>query len=170
MLTDYEAGLKQLERLSQGTHWQVEVSVLADRLRTNLNEETLFGASEQTRSERSRILYSLEKMSMARANTKFSSLCQDPIPVQSSPPPRSMSKPPIIGTNPDVHLLNILMERFDRDELDTLCFHLDIDPEQIPGGTKESRARELIRYTKRRQQIDRLLTVIREIRPDIRPG
>lgn len=170
MLTDYETGLEQLERLSQGASWQVEFSVLADRLRTNVNEETLFGASEQTRNERSRILYSLEKLAMARVNTSFRHLCRAPLPVKNAPGPQTKPDLPLKGTSPDVYLLRLLMDRFNREELDSLCFHLGIDPEQIPGSNKEGRARELIRYVRRREQVDHLLATIREIRPDIGPG
>ncbi len=57
------------------------------------------------------------------------------------------------------HLFSIL-------ELQTLCFELGIDYEDIPGSTRESKARELVLYCRRRSQLPQLLAYCVQQRPD----
>ena len=64
-------------------------------------------------------------------------------------------------------LRRILVERFDLEELRTLCFDLSIDYDALRGEGKEARARELIAYLQRRRQLDQLTSYIRQQRPDI---
>ena len=65
-------------------------------------------------------------------------------------------------------LLAILTERFSQSELDTLCFRLGVDHEILPALDKESKARELISYFRKRNCLHNLLTVGTQMRSDIR--
>jgi hypothetical protein len=68
------------------------------------------------------------------------------------------------------NLRRILVERFDLEELRTLCSDLSIDYDALRGEGKEARARELIAYLQRRRQLDRLTSYIRQHRQDIQFG
>jgi len=67
-------------------------------------------------------------------------------------------------------LRRILVERFDLEELRTLCFDLSVDYDALGGEGKEARARELIAYLQRRRQLDQVTSYIRQHRPDIQFG
>ncbi|HQE91713.1 MAG TPA: SUMF1/EgtB/PvdO family nonheme iron enzyme [Anaerolineae bacterium] len=85
------------------------------------------------------------------------------------PQPELLSAPPPEDT-PDSRLSilhRLLVERFSLEELRTLCFHLGVDDERLPGEEKAGKARSLLLYLERRHQIDRLLDVGREWRPDV---
>jgi hypothetical protein len=56
----------------------------------------------------------------------------------------------------------MLVERFDTEELRTLCSDLSIDRDALRGEGKEARARELIAYLQRRRQLDQLTSYIRQ--------
>lgn len=64
-------------------------------------------------------------------------------------------------------ILEILNKRFDEGELITLCLQLNIDYENLPATGKINKARELIKYLERRNQLRRLLEWGRKARPDI---
>lgn len=64
-------------------------------------------------------------------------------------------------------LRRLLAERFDDEELRTLCFDLGVDYEDLAGGTHEARARELVLYLGRRQALPQLIAYLRRTRPDI---
>jgi hypothetical protein len=64
-------------------------------------------------------------------------------------------------------LLQTLVEQFDLEELRTLCFDLGIDFDNLRGESKAGKARELVLYTKRRQQLDHLVARVQELRPDV---
>ena len=66
-----------------------------------------------------------------------------------------------------VKLHQRLCKRFDEGELRTLCFHLGIDYDALPGEGKESRARELITYLDRRDRVLALIEAGCQLRPDI---
>ena len=66
-----------------------------------------------------------------------------------------------------VYLRQILTERFSESELQTLCFDLAIDYENVPGDSKADTARELIEYLKRRDRIPELIAAGERLRPDI---
>jgi DNA-binding response OmpR family regulator len=66
-----------------------------------------------------------------------------------------------------VELLQVLTERFDTSELRTLCFHLSIDYEDLPGEGKLNKSRELIRYLYRRDRVAEMIQAGRQLRPDI---
>jgi hypothetical protein len=59
-----------------------------------------------------------------------------------------------------------LNKNFNLLELDELVFFLEISLEDIPGGTREGKIRELIQYAERHSRFDELLQKIIELRPD----
>lgn len=67
-----------------------------------------------------------------------------------------------------VDLLRILMRYYSYDELLTLCFELDVDHENLPGDTKESKARELIRLAERSNQLATVEAAIFRRRPELK--
>jgi len=66
-----------------------------------------------------------------------------------------------------IKLRQILETRFSDGELRTLCFDLGVDYEGLPGEGKNSKARELISYLERRNNIDALLETGKKLRPDV---
>jgi len=64
-------------------------------------------------------------------------------------------------------LLQVLDERFSEGELQTLCFYLDIDYDSLSGEGKSGKARELVKYLRRRNRIDDLVETGTGLRPDI---
>lgn len=65
-------------------------------------------------------------------------------------------------------LRQILLDRFDEEELRTLCFDLALDYDMLPGRGKEGKARELLAYLERRNRLPELIELLQRARPDIR--
>ena len=61
-----------------------------------------------------------------------------------------------------------LSDKFNLDELNTLCFDLNIDYEDIPGNNKQAKVVELIKYCERTDQMDLLIAQIVKIRPNLK--
>ncbi len=66
-----------------------------------------------------------------------------------------------------VQLRQILIERYDWEELETLCYDLGVDFQSLKGDSKAGKARELIAYLTRREKLDDLVTMGKTQRPDI---
>ncbi len=66
-----------------------------------------------------------------------------------------------------VRLRQTLVERFDEEELRTLCYDLGIDFESLPAEGRVGKARELVAYLERRQRLGDLARVGEALRPDI---
>ncbi len=64
-------------------------------------------------------------------------------------------------------LRSLLAARFSEGELRTLCFDLGIDYDDLPGGGKAERARELVGYLERHGRIGELVQLGRRARPDV---
>ncbi len=64
-------------------------------------------------------------------------------------------------------LLQILMVRFSESELSTLCFHLGVDHDALPGKSKQDKAQALILRLKKRERIFELVQAGKQLRPDI---
>jgi len=64
-------------------------------------------------------------------------------------------------------LRQILITRFDENELRDLCFDLQVDYDGLPGEGKTGRARELIAYLERRKRLPDLIKVGKQGRPDV---
>ncbi len=65
-------------------------------------------------------------------------------------------------------LRQVLIERFNEEELHTLCFDLALDYDMLPGKSKGGKARELLTYLDRRNRLSELIDLLRRERPDIR--
>ena len=79
-----------------------------------------------------------------------------------------LATPATIETVPELsQVRRILVEYFDLEELRTLCFDLGVDFDNLRGEGKSSKARELIAYLQRRDQLNRLTRYIRQLRPNI---
>lgn len=66
-----------------------------------------------------------------------------------------------------VHLRQVLIERFDWEELETLSYDLGVDFQSLKGDSKAGKARELIAYLSRRERLDDLVKLGKTQRPDI---
>lgn len=64
-------------------------------------------------------------------------------------------------------LFDVLVKYFDENELRTLLFILRIDYDNLSGITKAAKAREIVLFMNRRDQIDDLAKAIQELRPGI---
>ena len=53
-----------------------------------------------------------------------------------------------------------IVECYSLDELRTLCFDLGANPDNLPGETLNSKARELLLWSGRQRQLDRLLAAL----------
>lgn len=74
--------------------------------------------------------------------------------------------------NPDylnwhIRLRRVLVEYFDEDELETLCFDLRVDFEDLEGENKTQRTVSLILYLARANRIDELIELCSELRPNV---
>jgi hypothetical protein len=66
-----------------------------------------------------------------------------------------------------VKLRRAIAERFDLEELRTLCFDLKIDYDNLPGEGKSNRARELVAFLNRCNRIPDLISYGKQHRPDV---
>ena len=67
-----------------------------------------------------------------------------------------------------MRLLEVLNERFSTEDLQTLCFDLQVDYRVLDAGVyKGSLARELILYMERRGRIEELVEAVRSARPSM---
>lgn len=64
-------------------------------------------------------------------------------------------------------LLKELRANFSDSELRDLCLELGIDYEDLPGASKADKARELILYLERRDQLPQMLAICRRLRPNV---
>ena len=70
----------------------------------------------------------------------------------------------------DVLLRKSITKLFNKDELQTLCFDLGIEYEELTGDTKSSIVRDLILYCNRHGRKSKLLEAVFELRPNLRNG
>ena len=65
-------------------------------------------------------------------------------------------------------LRQLLSRHFSLDELNTLCFDLGLEWENVPGQhTLDAKSRELIRYIIRKGLILKLIVMVVERRPEV---
>lgn len=74
---------------------------------------------------------------------------------------------PIFRNDFLIELFQILDEKFDEEELRTLCFYLDVDYSNLPSDGKINKARELLKHLDRRNLLLELLEAGKQLRPDI---
>ncbi len=90
-----------------------------------------------------------------------------PIPSDLLVTLKALSDQVAFGDWNPIQLRQTLTSRFDREELRTLCFDLGVDYEALPAEGKAGKARELVNYMERREQLAELVETIRRMRPDI---
>jgi hypothetical protein len=71
---DYERGLQALATQLEGTRDHEDFVTLEARLRENLREERLYGSSERVRSDRARIVDSLNRLALNTLGVSFNDL------------------------------------------------------------------------------------------------
>lgn len=74
--------------------------------------------------------------------------------------------PPVNETIDDTALYRSIAALFDVDELDDLAFRLGIEPDDLDGKRRDTRARSLVQYCKRRDLLPELIDVARQLRPE----
>jgi DNA-binding NtrC family response regulator len=74
-----------------------------------------------------------------------------------------LAKAALRSTVDPAALRRTLDEKFDLEEIQNLCFDLDIDFDALPGEGKKTR--ELVLYCRRRDRLKELATRIAELRP-----
>ena len=95
-------------------------------------------------------------------NTEVSLVPLQPAGVCS---PSTVNGAPPMDNN---QLSSILSSRFSKDELKDLCWHLNVDYDDLPGDdTRIAKARELVQYFQRRAGGEQLRTAICTLRPDV---
>jgi hypothetical protein len=65
-------------------------------------------------------------------------------------------------------LRQILVHHFSLEELRTLCADLGVSYDELPGEGQEAKARELIAYLQRRARLSKLVSCIRQYRPNVK--
>ena len=66
-------------------------------------------------------------------------------------------------------LWHALRDRTNAEDLRNLCFLLGLDYDILPGDSRTGKAREIVAYFDRREDLDALATALRQLRPDIEP-
>jgi hypothetical protein len=66
----------------------------------------------------------------------------------------------------DTALYRSIAALFDVDELDDLAFQLHIEPDELDGKRRDTRARSLVTYCKRRDMLPELIDAARQARPE----
>lgn len=61
-----------------------------------------------------------------------------------------------------------MVESFSLAELRLVCSDLDIEYENVPGDTRETKVNELIEYVRRRGRVQDLVAVVQEARPNLK--
>jgi hypothetical protein len=65
-------------------------------------------------------------------------------------------------------LVPLLNEYFSISDIDSLCFEMGIDDEQLRGQTKDEKARSLVKYVEQNERLDELKRMMRVARPNLR--
>lgn len=68
------------------------------------------------------------------------------------------------------HLHKGLTTSYSFEELKTVCFSINVDFDDLPGGTKEAKARELLSYLDRRGKLQTLIDYCLKERPNFKWG
>jgi hypothetical protein len=66
-----------------------------------------------------------------------------------------------------IGLRELLDKRFDKGELDDLCFRLGVKYDDLPGEGRSSKALKLVDYMNRRGRISELVAIGQNLRPDV---
>ncbi|MFP4441288.1 MAG: SUMF1/EgtB/PvdO family nonheme iron enzyme [Chloroflexaceae bacterium] len=91
----------------------------------------------------------------------------EPLPSdQPASPPAPPAAVAAVQPGQLVRLREILVTRFNNEELRTLCFDLDIDYDDLVGEGKAGKARELVAFLERHARIADLIALGQQLRPD----
>lgn len=66
-----------------------------------------------------------------------------------------------------VKLYEILKDRFSEEELKTFSFYLEVDYDSLPANGRANKAREMVLYFERRRQLETIIVIGGQQRPDI---
>jgi hypothetical protein len=66
-------------------------------------------------------------------------------------------------------LVSLLNQHFNISEIDSLCFEMGIDEEQLRSQTKDEKVRSLVKYCEQAGRTDALKRLMRLVRPNLRP-
>ena len=88
---DYKRGLAQLKACLEQRAPQslTEFNVLEERFHRNERNERIFGSSENTRNERSQIMYALNELALERCGVSFNDLCRGKQPTTRTQSPKA---------------------------------------------------------------------------------
>jgi formylglycine-generating enzyme required for sulfatase activity len=64
-------------------------------------------------------------------------------------------------------LRDLLAQHFNLEELEQLCFDLNIEYEDVPGSTRKAKAQALVEYCLRHNRLPDLSAYCRQLRPDV---
>lgn len=73
---NYKQGLAALRKLAEGHDWFIDLLLYEARLLENLEQERLYGSSEQYRVTRAQIVDQLNRLAYAHLNISFNDLCR----------------------------------------------------------------------------------------------
>ncbi len=80
----------------------------------------------------------------------------------------------MIESNPDdmvenwhVRLRRILVQYFSEEELQTICYDLRVDYDELPGDSKTQKAVSLIIHLTRQDKVEQLITICSQERPNV---
>lgn len=72
--------------------------------------------------------------------------------------------------NDKVKLYEFILDQYSLSELKDLCFYLDVTYDDLEGGARKDKARELVEHMTRRKRLDDLRAVLNQQRPDAYRG
>ncbi len=110
------------------------------------------------------------------ANGRSTLTATKPLHTSSTDTPSQAITKPLLPIKPEKHvsptkhlhqLHDKLSETFNEEELRTLCFHLDVEYDDLPGRGRANKARELIGLLERNGRIPDLVTEATKQRPKI---
>ncbi len=190
----YEFGLRRLlERIGRDHTRYNEALVYEQRLKENIAQSRLHGNTETCKAERSQIINQLNALALATLGSPFNELCGLP-PAEVSYTTRRLAEEEVAPTRDepitarlDLHvqvgdaagrrpvteqaeptiLRRLIVKHFSDSELRDLCFDLTIDYENLPGPTKNDKARELVTYCERFGRTADLFALCRQQRPQV---
>ncbi len=195
--TPYETAMHTLlSRLGKDHSRYNEALIYQQRLNENLQGTRLYGDTETRRAERAEILARLNALTMKTLGTVFSDLGGAPAAAAASSAPVggitiidngnvigsnnqvSANKPPTSNHTPTatpglsdrayvLKLLNLLTKHFILDELNTLCFAVGVNYDELSGSGLTGKARELITYCERHTCMPALIDTIKALRPEL---
>jgi CheY-like chemotaxis protein len=130
MTLDYERGLDALKAQLEQTNRYVEFTTLEARLRENLRGEHLYGTDETSRSERARIINSLNQLALEVLGLSFNDLALGRISPARQTSARELSlvrqlnvTPSPFGIKPPVltHLQDLPFNELSWEQFEALC-------------------------------------------------